>query len=157
MYQKNVSVFWLIWLLKNIKLLVFFGEKFKPLLCRLEKGVIFTTSLTIVWRTTDDSSYWISWSRNWSMSVHLQNFSEHEHVGRYLSFTRLMYITASNSITCNLPSNCLLMDLCLSAFRLFLELFNRLLSKRNWSKYWVVWDILLLRWWLHRTMSPTSH
>jgi hypothetical protein len=141
--RKMCQFCWLIWLLKNITLLGFFGEKSKPLLCRVENGVIFTTSRTIVWRTTHDSSYWSCWSRSWSMSVQLLNFSEHEHVGRYLTFILLMYITASNSITCNLPSNRLLMGLCLSAFRFYLELFNRLLSKSNWRKYWVVRDILL--------------
>jgi hypothetical protein len=57
MYQKNVSVLLVDMIAEEHYAFGFLGEKSKPLLCRLENGVIFTTSLKIVWRTTDDSCY----------------------------------------------------------------------------------------------------
>jgi hypothetical protein len=48
MCQKNVSVLLVVMIAEEYYAFGFFGEKSKPLFCRLENGVIFTTSLTIV-------------------------------------------------------------------------------------------------------------
>jgi len=48
-YQKNASVFWLILVLKDIRLLVIFFEKnSETLFCKLEDGVVFNTGLSMV-------------------------------------------------------------------------------------------------------------
>jgi len=89
----------------------FFGENSEPLLCRLEDGVVFNSGRTMLMLHGDPLmkrvneiingvveaglyEYWIS----------LSMVRHKYYLGRYLSFTHLMDITASISIICNLPS-----------------------------------------------------
>jgi hypothetical protein len=138
-YQKNVSI-----LLTDITadflyaIGDFVGENSKPLLCRLEDGVVFPSSLTmtllhgdplmrrvneIIDRVVevDPYNYWISLEFNW-YKILFQKIAIVQPLDGYYSFNIYHLQTAFYL---------LLLGLCLSALCCMVEvLYNRILSKR---------------------------